>query len=207
MWDRNIHVLITPSFLAVAYFGQSIYDIHLISSDFNLSSLATWIVSNCAIQFVEGEIFTTAWDVTLNVVALILSMVVNALMTGLIVFKIHKMFSEAQVEVKAAITSQTSGSADGVTKLLSRHIMIIFIIVESGMALFAIQLVRVVLSILPTTSMPNSLNLMIGINQMLNVIIRSVRFYFFVLVLITLTWLGHCTNTNFGPGLNEFVLR
>ena len=176
MWDQNIHVLIIPSFLAVAYLGRSIYDIHLISSDFNLSSLVIWLVSNCAIQFKQGEILTTDWDVTLIVTALVVSMAVNALMTGLIVFKIRKMFSELQSEVKAAITSQTSGSTDGGTKLLSRHIMITFIIVESGMILFAIQLIRVVLSILPTTSTPNVLNLITGIHQMLNVIIKICLF-------------------------------
>ena len=96
-------------------------------------------------------------------------MAVNTLVTGLIVFKILKVF----LEVK-----RTSGdSPGGGTKL--RHI--IFVIIESGMALFAIQLVRVVLYSLPMESVPaiNGVNLAIIINQMFNVIIRSVHFYFF----------------------------
>jgi hypothetical protein len=92
-----------------------------------------------------------------------LSMAVNAMMTTSIVFKIIKVF----LEVK---------STSGDTKLRT----VVFIIIESGMALFAIQLVRVVLSCLelnPTTGL--AFNLTIGINQMLNVIIISVHFYIF----------------------------
>jgi hypothetical protein len=48
------------------------------------------------------------------------------------------------------------------------------------MALFAIQLVRVVLSFLPVQSQPpNIVDLVIGMNEMFNVIIRSVDFCFF----------------------------
>ena len=107
-------------------------------------------------------------------------MAVNALVTGLIVFKILKVF----LEVKPTSVERTLGPTviGGSTKL--QHI--IFIIIESGMALFAIQLVqvRVVLSCL-RLSLSTSLafNLTIGINQMFNVIIRSVHFllvfYFF----------------------------
>ena len=93
-------------------------------------------------------------------------MAVNALITALIVFKILKVFLEA---------SRTLGATGG-TKL--RHI--IFIIIESGMALFAVQLVRVVLSCLPLNmSTTLAFSLTIGINQMLNVIIISVHFFVF----------------------------
>ena len=107
-------------------------------------------------------------------------MAVNALVTGLIVFKILKVF----LEVKATVTSveRTLGSTGGIE---FRHI--IFIIIESGMALFAIQLVRIVLSILvlePVLGMQGYYSmvasvLVVGIHQMFNVIIRSVHFYFF----------------------------
>ena len=84
-----------------------------------------------------------------------LSMAVNAMMTTSIVIKILKVF----VEVK---------STTGGTKLQS----VIFIIIESGMALFAVQLVRVVLSCLPLSqSTCLAFDLTIGINQMFNVII------------------------------------
>jgi hypothetical protein len=95
-------------------------------------------------------------------------MAVNTLVTGLIVFKILMVF----LEVKATSVERTLGIFGG-TKL--RHI-----IIESGMALFAIQLVPVVLSILPVQSaQPDTLDSVIFINQMFNVIIRSVHFYFF----------------------------
>ena len=95
-------------------------------------------------------------------------MAVNSLMTGMIVFRILKAtgFKPTSVE-------RTLGSTDG-NKF--RHIM--FIIIESGMALFAIQLVRVVLGFL-SLPVPEeqelffqaAQNFVISINQMLNVII------------------------------------
>ena len=101
-------------------------------------------------------------------------MAVNTLVTGLIVYKILQVF----LEVKATVTSveQTLGSAGG-TKLRQ----IIFIIIESGMALFAIQLVRVVLYILGVQSSNIDIDsfFVIGIHQMFNVIIKSVHFYCF----------------------------
>ena len=60
-----------------------------------------------------------------------------------------------------------------------------FIIIESGMALFAIQLVRVVMSSIPAPVgqglyFQGAIDIVIVINQMLNVnIIRSIYFYFF----------------------------
>ena len=105
-----------------------------------------------------------------------LSMAVNTLVTGLIVFKILKVF----LEVKPTLTERTLGATGG-TKL--RHIRVIFIIIESGMALFAIQLVRVVLSCLPLQpSTIIAFSLTIGINQMFNVVITSSHYayyYFF----------------------------
>ena len=107
-------------------------------------------------------------------------MTVNALVTGLIVFKILKVF----LEVKVTSVEQTLGSlsSTGGTKL--RHI--IFIIIESGMALFAIQLVRVVItSIIERQAVQSlqtplglliALDLVIVIHQILNVTIRSLHF-------------------------------
>ena len=93
-------------------------------------------------------------------------MAVNALMTGMIVFKILKATG-----IKPTSVERTLGSTEG-NKF--RHIM--FIIIESGMALFAIQLIRFVL---PYISVPKAQVLfllaaqdfVIVINQILNVII------------------------------------
>ena len=119
-------------------------------------------------------------------------MAVNTLVTGLIVFKIFEVF----LQVKATTTSveRTLGSIGGTTKL--RHV--IFIILESGMALFAIQMVCVVLSILSVRGVLSynaqiSLYLLIGIHRMFNVIIRSV-FFFFLFLLITFYYLARASH-------------
>ena len=107
------------------------------------------------------------------------SMAVNTLVMGLIVFKIIQVF----LEVKAASNSveQTLGSAGG-TKF--RHI--IFVMIESGMTLFAIQLVRVVLYSLPSEPAiaDDFRGVIIGMDEMFN-----------------------RTNSNFDAGVNEVVLR
>ena len=130
----------------------------------------------------QGDIFFASWVMTLTLTGLVTSMVVNALVTGSIVFKILKVFLEVK-NLMATSTSieRTLGSfsSTGGTKL--RHVT--FVIIESGMALFAIQLVRVVITGLgelqegPTP--PNLLiarNIVISIHQALNVIIRCVHF-------------------------------
>ena len=97
------------------------------------------------------------------------SMVVNALVTGMIVFRIHK------------VTEARPSTLPGGNKV--RHIM--FIIIESGMALFAIQLVRLVMYIIPASFEQGgyfiaAYDIAVVVNQMLNVnIIRSIHFYFF----------------------------
>ena len=93
-------------------------------------------------------------------------MAVNTLMTGMIVFRILKATGVTPTSVE-----RTLGSTEG-NKF--RHIM--FIIIESGMALFAIQLVRIVLSFIPVPveQIPfdkAAQDFVVVINQMLNVII------------------------------------
>ena len=99
----------------------------------------------------------------MGLTALISSIAVNALVTGLIVFRILKVF----MEVKAATTSidRTLGSTRSNPL---QHIL--FVIIESGMALFAIQLVRFVLYLVPSVHL-NAIDLIIGINEVFNVII------------------------------------
>ena len=123
---------------------------------------------------VQGQPSSPEWSATLVIAGLALSMTVNALVTGLIVFKIFKVFQE----VKTATTDdQTLGMTGGGT--LRR---VTFIIIESGMALFSIQLARLVLAAIfaiTTTDeaaykVYNAYYLIGGIHEMLNVIIRSV---------------------------------
>ena len=97
------------------------------------------------------------------------SMAVNALVTGLIVFKILKVFLEVNpILVELTLDSDSTGG----TKL--RHI--IFVIIESGMTLLAIQLIRLVFVILPMEWTIDASNYADVINNMFNVTIRSVHF-------------------------------
>ena len=116
----------------------------------------------------------------MTVTALATSMAVNTLVTGLIVFKIHKVFLEVGTRPTSVERLGASGLLSSTVDTKLRHIT--FIIIESAMALFALQLVRIVFATLaslqpvPATPPPN---FVVGIYEMFNVIIRSVRFYFF----------------------------
>ena len=85
-------------------------------------------------------------------------MAVNTLVTGMIVFRIFK------------VTRARPSTLSGGNKF--RHIM--FIIIESGMALLAIQLVRVVLvsigiQVEQGPYFQGAYDIVVSINQMLNV--------------------------------------
>ena len=110
------------------------------------------------------------WGGIMGETSLVASMAVNALVTGLIIFKILKVFLEVN-PILVELTLDSTGGA----KL--RHV--VFVIIESGMALFAIQLVRVIFTLLPLESGVDIMDYLITINQAFNVIIRSVCFYFF----------------------------
>ena len=110
------------------------------------------------------------WPNTVFITGLAASMAVNALMTGMIVLRILMATG-----VEPTSVERNLGSTEGKK---FRHIM--FIIIESGMALFAIQLVRVVFAFisLPVEQFPffqAAYDFVIVINQALNVItiIRS----------------------------------
>ena len=106
----------------------------------------------------------------MGITGLAVSMAVNALVTGLIVFKILKLFLEVS-PILAELTLDSTGGS----KL--RHVM--FVIIESGMALLGIQLIRLVFSILPMVWTIDTSYYVIAINEMFNVIIRSVNFHFY----------------------------
>ena len=110
---------------------------------------------------------SAGWGAIIGLTALVVSMVVNALVTGLIVFKILKVF----LEVNPILTELTLDSTGG-SKL--RHV--IFVIIESGMTLLAIQVIRLVFAILPMEWTFDALEYVVAINEMLNVIIRFVSF-------------------------------
>ena len=180
MWRKDIRVIIIPSFLAITFIGQSRY-LHLINR-FQLSPLlATWLASEGALKLLPGNlgIIEVPWGWTLGLTALAATMAVNTLVTGLIIFKILKVF----LDVKRTLGSFTSAAGR------PNYQRIAFIIIESGMALFAAHLVRIVLTCLfkvnpsPSIGFLFAFNLAIVFHQILNVIIRSVHFYSFVLLI------------------------
>ena len=98
-------------------------------------------------------------------------MTLNALATGFIVFRIFKVFRE----VKHNTTSdEKSLSITGGRKLDS----IIFIIIESDMTFFVIQLARLILAVIEPSSTNGNVDaaydLIISIHEMVNVIISPV---------------------------------
>ena len=118
------------------------------------------------LSIVQGQYYFPEWSNTLGIAGLALSMTVNALVTGLIVFRVFKVFREVKI---ATADDQTSGVTGGSTL---QHV--IFIIIESGMALLSIQLARVVATIVITDPAYDAFTIIVGIHGMLNVIIRSV---------------------------------
>ena len=124
---------------------------------------------------VQGLVLNAPWVNAVTLTSLALSMAVNILVTGLIVFKVFKAF----LVVRATMTSaeRTQALAPGLAAAKYRHI--IFILIESGMALFSIQLVRVVLYAVQTVQSDYAYPSVICINQMFNVIIRSAYYFYF----------------------------
>ena len=119
-------------------------------------------------QFIsQGQIDISAWGSILALASFTASMTVNALVTGLIVFKIFKVFRES-----ITTSSEKSLGVTGGRRFRS----IIFIIIESGMALFAIQLARLVIATtgLGTDAEENIYLLIVGVHEMLTVVISSV---------------------------------
>ena len=157
--------MIVPSFLAFAFLRTLIYLYSL--TDLNLLFLAIWIASGAGpVSVVQGQFYTADWSYDLAAAGLALSMTVNALVTGLIVFRVFKVFWEVKT---GTADDQILGVTGGST--LQR---VMFIMIESGMALFSTQLARLVVTIITTDAANDTYHLIVGIHKMLNVIIRSV---------------------------------
>ena len=110
---------------------------------FSLLSLAIWLASVTPKSYVQLEEAVPAWSFPLALTALAASMSVNALVTGLIAFRIYKVFQQ----VKPTSDEKTLGATGG-----RRLFSIISIIIESGMVLFSIQLAEFVVLIMATDS-------------------------------------------------------
>ncbi|KAF8817008.1 hypothetical protein BYT27DRAFT_7205510 [Phlegmacium glaucopus] len=141
VWGCNIRVVILPSILAVAY-------------------LVIWLVSSNFLSILSGQVVQPDWTDGGLLSALAMSMTVNALVTFLIVFKIFRVYHE----IKSTSDDQSLGATAG-----SKIRAVIFIIIESGMILFSIQLARLLCSIfIETDAGDRILQIIISIHQMLN---------------------------------------
>ena len=166
--------MILPSLLAIAFLRTLIYLPSL--TDFDVWFLAIWIVGGTApLSAVQVEYYSPEWSNTLAIAGLALSMTVNALVTGLIVLRIFKVFQEVKT---GTADDQSLGATGGST--LQR---VIFIIIESALALFSIQLTRLVAALVNTDAANDVYYLIIGIHEMLNVIMMINDCY--VILLIT----------------------
>ena len=115
----------------------------------------------------QGILGVVAWGDRLIETSITLSMTVNALVTSLIVVKIFEVFREVS---NLNTPTENILSVTGGRKLQS----VIFILIESGMVLFSVQLARLVVTILTTDAATDAFTLIGYIHQMVNVIIRLV---------------------------------
>ena len=129
-----------------------------------MPTIAIWLMGISPQSYAQGGALVSAGGNDLTLAGLAITMTVNALATGLIVFRIFMVFQQSRV---TSIFGPTRG-----TKFRS----IIFILIESGLLLFSIQLARLVVSILAGNS-GNDVDAfypIVCIHQQLNVIRRSV---------------------------------
>ena len=135
--------------------------------------LGIWLAGVGGSYIADGSLQVTLWGLITIDTSFAISMVVNALVTGLIVYKIFKAFRK--IQQGSTSVEKSLGVNNGGRKYRS----LIFIIIESGITLFAIQLVRFMLSLPPfsnfnSTPITVAVNFIIAIHEMLNVIMTLV---------------------------------
>jgi hypothetical protein len=174
-WGSNIRgwVIFIPITPAIAYCSLSIYLDSI--ADLDLLPLAIWFISfglggrGTFGYLLDPDLLSDRTELgnILTVAALATSITVNALLTGIMVFRIFMVFRE----VRGVTTSdETSLGVTNGGKLRS----VIFIIIESGMA---IQLVRLVL-VFRGLSTTGTYIFIVSVHEMLNVIILINHSYF-----------------------------
>ncbi|KAF8797341.1 hypothetical protein BYT27DRAFT_7344213 [Phlegmacium glaucopus] len=140
VWGCNIRVVILPSISSFVF-------------------LAMWVAGNGSQYMFSGQLAVPGWGTWLVVGSLAISMTVNALVTGLIIIKIFNVYCE----VKPTSDDQTLGVTGG-----SKIRTVIFVLIESGMILFSIQLARLVVTIVTTDTALKAYDIIAYIHQMLN---------------------------------------
>ena len=129
-----------------------------------------WVAVNGSLVIVQDQVREATWGNRLVLTSLITSMAVNALVTGLIVFKIFRAFRRVSSVTTSA--EKSLGIAGG-----RKFRSLIFVIIESGMVLFAVQLTRVIITTttpaLVTDAAYYAYEFILAIHAMANVIISS----------------------------------
>ena len=195
MWNRNIRVVIIPSILTLAFLGQSNSSFIQL---FNKSlPLVLWLGGSGSVVYSTSKHHyeQLKWGNNLGLITITMSLAVNALVTGLIVFKIFKVYCEVK-----PFYGQSFGASGG-----SKLRLVIFILIESWMAFFCIQVARVVASLVSTQAAMSAAQPIIGIYQMFNVINIILSLYYLLILLITSVWLEHNTYDHPGAGCNGIV--
>ena len=137
------------------------------------------------------------WAAAALISSHVMSISVNAMATGLIAFRIYKVFKQVKANsVSNLALNDAPGSALG---------NVLFMIIESGVILFSIQLIRLVMYSVQTLA-STGFHLIIPFHVILNVIIRSVISTILILLIMRI-WPGHNTYTHYGAGLNEYVFQ
>ncbi|KAF8803982.1 hypothetical protein BYT27DRAFT_7259438 [Phlegmacium glaucopus] len=142
VWSYNTRVMILPSISAFVF-------------------LVIWVAGASSQYLLSGYIDEPGWGYWMFVAGVAMSITVNALVTGLIIFKIFIVYRE--IKSISASDDQTLGVTVG-----SKTRTVILILFESGMVLFSIQLARILSTVLPTEASTKAYQIIVGIHQMLN---------------------------------------
>ncbi|KAF8810617.1 hypothetical protein BYT27DRAFT_7186023 [Phlegmacium glaucopus] len=127
-----------------------------------------WLVGISTEYIVSDQIAQLVWGAWLDIASFAVSMTVNALVTGLIVWKIFSVYCE----VKSAESDHQTLRVTGGRKIRT----VIFVLIESGMMLFSIQLARLVLAIVLTDTAFDAYQIIAPVHQMLNGITPTIIF-------------------------------
>ena len=102
-----MRVIIVPSILAFAYLGPLICLDSI--TDIDLLPPVMWMAALSSSYIGQGDIEQTVWGNRVILTCLVASMTVNALVTGLIVFRIFKVFRHCETRggVKSDLNSIT----------------------------------------------------------------------------------------------------
>ena len=108
----------------------------------------------------DQQLLFADWGDELGIASLAMSLCVNAIATGLIVFRIVMVYQG----VKHTTYDRALGATEG-----NKFWPIVFVLIESGMAMFSIQLTRLVCLIVTTDTAAKTYHPIVCVHQMLNV--------------------------------------